>query len=340
MPCYDKKLEASRLDFYNEAYATRDVDCVLTTGELQLMMREKGFDLTTPVPGEEVSSPPSLSPVSFHLPELVRHPGSSSGSYLQHIIDTLSTRIPNPVLVVKQIRSADYEEIILSDSDTGEIVFKGAKCYGFRNLQNVVRKVGKEHGLQVGKGAAASGKMPRGTNGVSLRTVARRRAGAAQVDPVHDRGYDYVEVMACPGGCINGGGQIKSPQRALPSLSSVAVDDEGFRRDWETDGVHLPAVDPRPIEKWGDKEWTRRVEAVYWDGLPSSPAPPNKTSPVAASDIDAFAVEVLAELCQPTSRPGTWADRMDDEAEARRQSFFRTEYRAVESEVIGLAVKW
>ena len=41
MPCYDKKLEASRQDFYNEQYATRDVDCVITTGELELLMREK-----------------------------------------------------------------------------------------------------------------------------------------------------------------------------------------------------------------------------------------------------------------------------------------------------------
>ena len=34
MPCYDKKLEASREDFYNDIYRTRDVDCVLSTGEL------------------------------------------------------------------------------------------------------------------------------------------------------------------------------------------------------------------------------------------------------------------------------------------------------------------
>ena len=33
MPCYDKKLEASRDDFYSEIYSTRDVDCVLTSGE-------------------------------------------------------------------------------------------------------------------------------------------------------------------------------------------------------------------------------------------------------------------------------------------------------------------
>ena len=34
MPCYDKKLEASREDFYNDIYRTRDVDCVISTREL------------------------------------------------------------------------------------------------------------------------------------------------------------------------------------------------------------------------------------------------------------------------------------------------------------------
>lgn len=30
MPCYDKKLEASRSDFFNEQTQSRDVDCVIT----------------------------------------------------------------------------------------------------------------------------------------------------------------------------------------------------------------------------------------------------------------------------------------------------------------------
>jgi iron only hydrogenase large subunit-like protein len=32
MPCYDKKLEATRPDFYDPVNSSRDVDCVLTTG--------------------------------------------------------------------------------------------------------------------------------------------------------------------------------------------------------------------------------------------------------------------------------------------------------------------
>lgn len=36
MPCFDKKLEASRSDFYNDVYKTRDVDCVITSGEVNI----------------------------------------------------------------------------------------------------------------------------------------------------------------------------------------------------------------------------------------------------------------------------------------------------------------
>ncbi|XP_059980192.1 cytosolic iron-sulfur assembly component 3 isoform X6 [Lagenorhynchus albirostris] len=36
MPCYDKKLEASRPDFFSQEHQTRDVDCVITTAEERL----------------------------------------------------------------------------------------------------------------------------------------------------------------------------------------------------------------------------------------------------------------------------------------------------------------
>ncbi|RUS16273.1 nuclear prelamin A recognition factor-like protein [Endogone sp. FLAS-F59071] len=55
MPCYDKKLEASRPDFYDEAYATRDVDCVITTGEIDKMLEQQGTDLRT-LPEDELDS--------------------------------------------------------------------------------------------------------------------------------------------------------------------------------------------------------------------------------------------------------------------------------------------
>jgi iron only hydrogenase large subunit-like protein len=87
MPCYNEKLEASRQDFYNDIHSTRDVDCVITTGELELLMRgEKGWDLSVPVPGED------NTPCSEYIPELLVHPGTSSGSYLHTLMHDERTR--------------------------------------------------------------------------------------------------------------------------------------------------------------------------------------------------------------------------------------------------------
>ena len=170
MPCYDKKLEASRQDFYNDAFSTRDVDCVITRGEPELLMKEKSWDVSVPVVNELVPTPPRTPPsgksetdLNTALPQLISHPGTSSGSYLHTIMEAVRTKHrldapqqnpPDLELSIKALRSADYEEYTLMDQKTGKAVFKGAKCYGFRNPQNIVRWVGKEAGVQTGRGAA------------------------------------------------------------------------------------------------------------------------------------------------------------------------------------------
>lgn len=322
MPCYDKKLEASRSDFYNSVFSTRDVDCVITTGELELMMRDKGWDPTQAVPGEldddhtiSSSRPPSEAIVHTTLPELMTHPGTSSGSYLHSIISHLTSTSSMALdLSVKQIRNLDYEEYILSRPADGAVVFKGAKCYGFRNLQNIVRKVGRERGVRVGSGAA--GKLPGRALGIARRG---RNAAGGEKDKEKERGYDYVEVMACPGGCVNGGGQLK------PSILPVdreERDAEGYPRDWEESGVIQNA-------KWGDKEWTKRVEMAYWR---------NTSVGNLAKAADELVMYILEDLC-PTDE-GLGDVDVREENESCRRRLFRTEYRAVESEVLGLAVKW
>jgi iron only hydrogenase large subunit-like protein len=292
MPCYDKKLEASRQDFYNDIYSTRDVDCVITTGELELIMLEHGWDLGKEVPGE-LDVHPGVDDVP--LPELMQHTGSSSGSYLHSIITHLQcTSIAPLTLSVKMIRNSDYEEYTLSeDEGAGRVVFKGAKCFGFRNLQNIVRKVGKAHGVRTGSGAA--GKL-----------AGRRRVTKEMGSEDKAKNYDYVEVMACPGGCVNGGGQLKP---RLAKTMTAATNEEAYGLNWEESGMMQNA-------KWGDREWTRLVEEAYW-----------RTSALYDSaDADILADRVLEELC------GGDPDQRRDK--------LRTSYRAVESEVLGLAVKW
>ncbi|PBK74365.1 iron hydrogenase [Armillaria solidipes] len=319
MPCYDKKLEASRSDFYNEVYSTRDVDCVITTGELELMMREKGWDLSKPVPGELVP-PLSLAPDPNNvsedtLPELINHPGSSSGSYLQAIISHVMKTSETPlVLSVRQMRNSDYEEYVLRTdavNGAGQVVFKSAKCYGFRNLQNVVRKVGKEKGVRVGAGAA--GKLA----GVVASRRIKRGAGS---NDVKERPYDYVEVMACPGGCVNGGGQLKAPLTIMKD-----ADDEGYTRNWSDAGVEMQ--NPR----WGNKEWTRKVEEVYWEE--SSP-PEGTNGAVEWAPVETRCTGPVANMYDEL------ITRVLSEANDVGRNSFRTQYRAVENEMVGLAVKW
>jgi hypothetical protein len=294
-------------------------------------MREKGWDLSIPVQDELESLPHSA--VGFEFPELMSHTGTSSGSYLHSLLDMLTLTSPDVLdLSVRTVRSSDYEEYTLQKRDSGEVVFKGAKCYGFRNLQNVVRKVGRDAGVQVGKGVAGG-----------LRARMKRRAGGKEGEEEKEKIYDYVEVMACPGGCVNGGGQLKPPTRK-------EEDAEGYERNWEDSGVEIAAV-PRGAEgvmqnaKWGDKEWTRRVEKAYWHDLPTPPSSP-KLSAVGGEDsawkADQLAALILIDVCRPTEREvdAAWNITMDTDAESRRQDLFRTQYRAVESEVIGLAVKW
>lgn len=283
MPCYDKKLEASRPDFYDDILASKDVDCVLTTGELDQLMVEEGFDITQPVPDElshqlehlRASSPAGTvttngHPVMSHsdispFPTALEHPGSASGSYMfslmaaawiEHISNRQDDGTAEPALDVRVVRTSDFTEYTLRSPYDGSLLFKGAHCYGFRNLQNLVRKVQKQTGVRSKKGSAASsvngesvgGKAGRGglrgRGGMAKRGGGMvRRGGAAasanggavaingdgQVAAIEEeRGYDYVEVMACPGGCVNGGGQIRPPAGSSSSSSSNGASGGGI----------------------------------------------------------------------------------------------------------------
>jgi iron only hydrogenase large subunit-like protein len=180
MPCYDKKLEASRPDFFLEQYDTREVDCVLTTSEIDKMFYEQNLNFAqmTESPIDDMFNKVSIDPAS-QIEMAYGVPGSSSGGGLEYIFATAARELFNihdvpqdpsktasPRVVVKTGKNADVKEYFLYAED-GRILLRFATAYGFRNIQNVVRKI-------------KTGKC----------------------------NYHYVEVMACPGGCANGGGQL------------------------------------------------------------------------------------------------------------------------------------
>ena len=204
MPCFDKKLEASREELTDEVWGgsgqpgrgVRDVDCVITSKEILMLAESRNLDFFNIPPGPSSPQNPALFPDEKLRSFLFSHKGTnkaprtagSSGGNLYHILQAKAAQLPGSEIQINRGRNADVVEYTISVN--GEAVFKAARYYGFRNIQNLVRR------LKPARPSRMPGGKPFGS--------ARRPTGkSASLD------YSYVEVMACPGGCTNGGGQIK-----------------------------------------------------------------------------------------------------------------------------------
>lgn len=172
MPCWDKKLEASRNDFYSDVYRSHDVDLVLTSIEMPQLLSEAGISSFESL--EETPLEPglfnALAPGEDGKMKLVGVAGTS-GSYAEYIFRQAALQIFNensPNMEFKTlIRPKGLKEVKLNDSE-GKTVLAFATAYGFSNIANLVKNV---------------------------------KQGSSK--------YHYIEVMACPSGCLNGGGQLK-----------------------------------------------------------------------------------------------------------------------------------
>ncbi|XP_057499352.1 protein NAR1-like isoform X1 [Actinidia eriantha] len=197
MPCYDKKLEAARDDFMfevesqggthdNTGLKITEVDSVLTSGEVLDLIQAKSVDFRTL---EESSLDKLLTNVNEegHLYGVHGSSGGYAETIFQHAAKILFGKEIKGPLDFKIIKNSDFREVCLEVE--GKTVLKFALCYGFRNLQNIVRKI-------------KTGKCD----------------------------YHFIEVMACPSGCLNGGGQIKrkpgqSPRDFIQSIEMAYTDD-------------------------------------------------------------------------------------------------------------------
>ena len=177
MPCFDKKLEASRKDFQDAENATKEVDCVLATTEIIELIEKLNVDFASLELAELTSEEIKLSGISDDGSSVL---GSSlnagSGGQLEHIFrfaaqELFGVEVTGPLEYVVG-RNPDFREVSLVVE--GKEVLKFAISYGFRNIQSIMTKIRRN-------------KCP----------------------------YHYVEIMACPSGCLNGGGQIKPKSTLL-----------------------------------------------------------------------------------------------------------------------------
>ncbi|KAM4598203.1 cytosolic Fe-S cluster assembly factor narfl [Polymixia lowei] len=137
MPCYDKKLEASRPDFYLNETETREVDCVITAGEVLQMLEEENVSLSDvePAPLDEMFS-------NVCGDELLSHAGGGSGGYLHHVFIHAAKQLFGEevkALTYKPLRNKDFQEVTLEKD--GKVLLRFAAAYGFRNIQNLVQKL-------------------------------------------------------------------------------------------------------------------------------------------------------------------------------------------------------
>lgn len=227
MPCFDKKLESARPEKDEAETAPNDVDCVLTAKELATLLDEhpEKFSLFPP-DMQHILSSSSISTTELYAKSAPSNwpyvefswsndSGSSSGGYAYHYVklmqdhlilkDPATYQIENFTLNTVQGRNSDIYELRLDYN--GQTVASAAIVNGFRNIQNLVRKLKPSQKLN---------------STVKANPLAgRRRArialkGSSQnsnnLEVAADASKcDYVEIMACPNGCINGGGQINPP---------------------------------------------------------------------------------------------------------------------------------
>ena len=246
MPCFDKKLEASRAELTDAHWTDpsdeapsagiRDVDCVITARELLMLADARDISFPRlprkPLPRSQQTPFPDPTLSRFLFPRSRPLNGAAdagtSGGYLHHVLRTYQARNPGSSVRTTKGRNADVVEYTLLSAGDEQPLLKCARYYGFRNIQNLVRRLKP----------AKQSRMP----------GAARRPGAAAAAASAGQGmgdYAYVEVMACPGGCTNGGGQIKVGD--VGALRGSGVENGGYQ-----------------VVGAEQKDWLRGVDEAYF----------------------------------------------------------------------------
>lgn len=197
-PCFDRKIEAARPHFEAPGEGgVREVDTVLTATELLDLVQNS----TTEDSGGFADSGPSDLPApvcpagSEALTDLLLgnlfadraqpllcavRANAGSGGFIEHVFREAAAELfqitVDSDLLFRNRQNDDMREVLLEDPKSKRILLKFVSAYGFRNIQNVIRRLTK--------------------------------GGAQQSECGH-----FVEIMACPGGCLNGGGMIAEPKK-------------------------------------------------------------------------------------------------------------------------------
>lgn len=216
MPCLAKKYEANRDEFANEG--VKDVDLVLSTRELAVMIQEAGLAFT------ELDDGTYDDPLGESTGAAVIF--GASGGVLEAALRT----------------AADW----VTGEDLADIDFEAV-----RGLEGIKEAEVNVAGTVV-KAAIASGL------GNARKLLEKIQAGESD--------YHIIEIMACPGGCLNGGGQpyIRGDESILQKrMEAIYRDDKNSVIRKSHDNPSIKRIYEEYLEKPGSHKAHELLHTTY-----------------------------------------------------------------------------
>ncbi|MBA4408763.1 MAG: NADH-dependent [FeFe] hydrogenase, group A6 [Bacteroidota bacterium] len=192
MPCTAKKYEANRPEMHDSGY--RDVDYVLTTRELAIMIKQAGIDFLK----MEDAHFDRIMGESTGAGVIFGATGGVMEAALRTVYELVTGRdVPFENLNITPVRGMEgvKEASVIIENPLDEWAF----------LEGVELKCAVAHGLVNAK-----------------KVMDSIRTGTAN--------YHFVEIMACPGGCLGGGGQPipTSPEIRRKRAEAIYAEDAGM----------------------------------------------------------------------------------------------------------------
>ncbi|GIL60598.1 hypothetical protein Vafri_15126 [Volvox africanus] len=222
MPCVRKQGEADRDWYCSSGAGIRDVDHVVTTAELGNILKERNVNLPELPDGgwDEPLGEGSGAGVVF----------GTTGGVMEAALRTayeLVTKQPLPRLNLSEVRGMDgiKETEVKMVPPAGS---KFAELVAARAAAKAVDEAAASTGAIKWDGGAGFSNDD-GANGLTLRVaVANGLGNAKKLLTKMQSGeckYDFVEIMACPAGCVSGGGQPRSTDKQVAAKRQQALYD-------------------------------------------------------------------------------------------------------------------
>jgi len=206
-----------------------DVDAVITTRELAKMIKDSGIDFHT-LPESKFDNPLGFSSGAA---DIFGTTGGVMEAALRTVYEVITGRqLPCYKLHIEAIHGLERIKV-------AEIKIEGAK-EEWEFLNNITLKVATTSGL---KGAS-----------ILLDEIKKGESP-----------YHFIEVMACPGGCISGGGQPRptNDEIRIKRMQALYNEDEGktFRKSHEN--PYIISLYQQYLEKPLSKKSHELLHTIY-----------------------------------------------------------------------------